>query len=114
LRGRVPIHMGQGAGLPSYVIGQAGGAEQVTLTQNTIPAHTHSLTGSGAAASATIPTNQIVAQTNKNLYRAGPAGVPTAAAAVGLTGGSQPHDNVQPFLCLNFIISLYGIYPSRP
>jgi microcystin-dependent protein len=106
LRGRIPMHMGNG-----FILAETGGAEQVTLTVNQIPIHTHALLGTDAAASSTDPTSHVPGKPDKNLYRAGPAAVPMAAQAIGPAGGSQPHDNFQPYLCVDFIISLFGIFP---
>ncbi|HKP03560.1 MAG TPA: tail fiber protein [Chthoniobacterales bacterium] len=106
LRGRLPIHQGNG-----FVLAQTGGTEEVTLTVQQIPSHTHALLASSAAANSTAATNMVPAKPDKNLYRPGPANVPMAAQAVGPAGGSQPHTNFQPYLCINFIISLFGIFP---
>jgi microcystin-dependent protein len=114
LRGRIPIHMGQGT-VSSFVIGQNGGSESVTLTTNSLPVHPHSFNGTTSTASATSPANAVVASpTTIDLYR--PATAPNTnlnASALSQTGGSQPHDNTQPFLCVSFIISLFGIFPSQ-
>jgi microcystin-dependent protein len=107
LRGRLPIHQGNG-----FVLAQTGGVESVTLTVQQIPAHTHPLLATSAAASTTDPTKHVTGKADKNLYRAGPATVAMAPQAIGLTGGSQPHDNFQPYLCIDFIISLFGIFPT--
>jgi microcystin-dependent protein len=115
LRGRAPIHMGTGPGLSGRVIGESFGVESVTLTTNTLPQHSHSFAGSTATASATSPQNQVVAAPSTiDLYR--PATVPSAAlnpAALASAGGSQPHDNMQPYQCVNFIIALEGIFPTQ-
>lgn len=114
LQGRAPAHMGQGPGISQdYGIGQAGGAESVTLTSQQTPVHTHALTATTAAGtSATPQTNLLAAGEGNRLYlAAGPDGQ-TAANAVGPAGGSQPHDNLPPFIVINYIISLYGVYPS--
>lgn len=115
LRGRIPIHMGAGSGLSSRTIGELSGVETVTLTQNQIPIHSHSFMGTSSTASATSPSNNVVASpTAIDLYR--PTAVPAAtmaANALGVQGGTQPHDNEQPFLCVSFIISLFGIYPTQ-
>ena len=120
-RGRVPISMGQGLGLSYYVIGQQAGTETVTLLNSEIPAHNHLLSVSSASATASDPTNAIPAQINTGTPRApnyiaayGTAATGTAAAtALSITGGSQPHSNIQPYLTINFIIALVGVYPSR-
>lgn len=109
LRGRIPIHQGNG-----LILAETGGAEQVTLTVNQIPAHAHAFMGTGSTASANSPASSVAASpTNIDLYR--PAAALAAAMAantVGPVGGSQPHDNMQPYLCVSFIISLFGIFPS--
>ncbi|GAB4109775.1 MAG: tail fiber protein [Roseiflexaceae bacterium] len=109
LRGRLPIHQGGG-----YVLAETGGVEEVTLTVNQIPNHQHAFIGSTNNATSNTPANQVVgALTSFDLYR--PAATPNTAmavASVGSVGGSQPHSNMQPYLCVNFIISLFGIYPS--
>jgi microcystin-dependent protein len=115
LRGRLPIHMGTGAGLSSRVIGQNGGTESVTLTVNQLPGHAHAFLGSANSASALSPAGAVAASpTNIDLYR--PGSTPDqvmASNAIGPVGGSQPHDNLQPFLCISFIISLYGVFPTQ-
>lgn len=115
LRGRLPVHMGQGGGLSSRIIGETGGTESVTLTMTQIPAHTHALLGSSSLASELSPAGTVIASpTNIDLYRPGSAPVSALAAnAISPAGGSQPHDNIQPFLCISFIISLFGIFPSQ-
>lgn len=115
LRGRVPIHAGQGPGLTPRSVGQAGGSEQVTLSPANLPSHTHPPHGADDTSVTTDPAGRVLGHPTTNTYRAPYGGPATgmAAASVGPTGGSQPHDNVAPSLVLNFIICLYGIYPSR-
>jgi microcystin-dependent protein len=113
LRGRVPIHMGQGAGGSNYVIGQKAGSETVTLTVVQIPAHAHVPNANSNHGTATTPTGNVWAgSADFSQYAAGSTGN-MAAGAVNLTGGSQPHDNRLPYLSINFIISLFGIFPSQ-
>jgi microcystin-dependent protein len=112
LRGRLPIHMGQGPGLGNYIIGQSGGTESVTLTSNQIPAHNHLLMVSGTAASASSPQGNMLANATSNLYLRDTPSDNMNNASVGVSGGNQPHENMMPYLCVSFIISLYGIYPS--
>jgi len=109
LRGRVPIHMGNG-----FVLAETGGVEDVTLTVNQIPAHTHPLLASASAVGLqTNPTNNLLAQsTQARLYIDDVPNVSLAAQVGGPVGGSQPHTNFQPYLCVDFIISLFGIFPS--
>jgi microcystin-dependent protein len=108
LRGRLPVHMGNG-----FVLAQSGGQEQVTLTVNQIPAHSHAYNASTAIATQGSVAGNMPAQSNSiTLYRAGAGASPMAAQALTSTGGSQPHANFQPYLCIDFIISLFGIFPS--
>jgi microcystin-dependent protein len=109
LRSRVPTHMGQGPGLSSYALGQTGGSESTTLTVNQMPAHTHTV----EAASTFTSKNP------SNRYPAGGGAYGDTGdtamntTVVGTTGGSQPHENLQPYLTLNTCIALQGIFPSR-
>jgi microcystin-dependent protein len=114
LRGRLPVHMGQGRGLSNLVLGETGGLESVTLTPSQVPSHTHALTGSTSAATSTSPTNAVWGAWSDGQYATAPTdGARLAADALTPVGGSQPHENMPPFLVVNFIISLYGIYPSQ-
>jgi microcystin-dependent protein len=110
LQSRIPIHMGTGGGA-TYLLAETGGAEAVTLTVQQIPNHTHPMTVVGQAGSTSNPDAAMLA-TGVTIYRPAPANAPMAAQSIGAQGGSQPHDNMQPFLCVNFIISLFGIFPS--
>jgi len=116
LRGRVPIHKGQGPGLSPRVIGQRFGSEAVTLTGQEMPNHTHSLNAASGDGTSNNPADNVLgASTNTvQIYNsANTAPVSMNAAAVKTTGGSQAHSNLMPTQCVNFIIALYGIYPSR-
>ncbi len=124
LRSRAPLGYGQGPGLSNYVIGQVGGTETVALLQTQIPQHTHTLAGDttiAATSNASTPAagNSLGAGIGApsfaiNIYgTAGGATAPQAAATIGNFGGSQGHENRQPFLVLNWIIALNGIFPSR-
>ncbi len=114
LRGRVPIQPGQGPGLSDRNIGEVGGTESITLTAAQIPSHTHAIGASAANGSADSPAGRVLARATGAIpqYGATP-NVDLAATAVGSTGGGQPHNNLQPYLTLNYIIALQGIYPSR-
>lgn len=113
LRGRVPIHWGQGPGLTPIQLGQSGGAESVTLTISNMPAHNHSLSGS-AGNGAPIPTGHVLGSPDANIYDAkNPPTLALNAASIGTVGGSQPFSIAQPYLALSWIIALQGIYPSR-
>ena len=109
LRGRIPIHQGNG-----FILAETGGAEEITLTVNQIPAHTHPLLAAVTAGTSSNPGNNLVAQTDGTIftYIADPPSVNMNPQAVGPVGGSQPHTNFQPYLCVDFIISLFGIFPS--
>jgi microcystin-dependent protein len=113
LQSRVPIHLGTGPDGTTYQLAEAAGTESVTLSTQQIPVHTHALIGSTAAATTQDPTNNILAATQASVYYnlADNKGA-MAGAAIAPDGGSQPHENCQPFLCVNFIISLFGIFPS--
>lgn len=108
LRGRLPIHQGNG-----FILAETGGAEEITLTVGQMPAHNHALIGTRSLADDSNPTNTLLAQaTTFDPYEANPPSSPMAAQAINSVGGSQPHTNFQPYLCVDFIISLFGIFPS--
>ena len=114
MQGRLPVGTGQGSGLQNYLLGQSGGVEEVTLTINQIPNHTHGLQVTGNIAGQTSPGNNIYGQSAQaQMFYDGNPNVNMAATAVQPTGGSQPHENFQPYLCVDFIISLFGIFPSQ-
>jgi microcystin-dependent protein len=114
LRGRLPIHMGQGPGLSNRIIGEQGGTEVEALTVSQMPIHTHAaVLSSGAGSEASPAGNVLAASPNVRLYRPGAPTVSLHPGTVAPIGGSQPHDNTMPFLCVNFIISLFGIFPSQ-
>jgi microcystin-dependent protein len=107
LRSRIPIHQGNG-----FILAETGGAEQITLTVNQIAAHSHPLIATTSASNQSSPSNNIVAQsTAADLYIEDTTTASLATAAITPVGGSQPHTNFQPYLCINFIISLFGIFP---
>jgi microcystin-dependent protein len=114
LQSRIPIHQGTGGGA-TYVIGQAGGLEQVTIGANQYPQHTHSLQATSSTAGSSAPANSVVGSGSK-IY-GGPTALPVTplnASMVGPSnGGNGPHGNIQPYLVLNWIISLYGVFPSQ-
>jgi microcystin-dependent protein len=114
LASRVPIHMGTGPDGTTYQIGEMAGTEQETLTVQQIPSHTHPFTVSGNTTADTNPTGTVLGQsTQATLYIDDVPNTSLAAGAVGISGGSQPHENCQPFLCINYIISLFGVFPSQ-
>jgi microcystin-dependent protein len=109
LQSRIPVHVGQG-----FVLGQAAGEEVVTLTTQQMPAHTHGVIATTASGTQSSPArNTLAASATVALYNGNPPSTALAAPAVQNAGGSQPHDNMQPFLVLNFIIALNGVFPSQ-
>jgi microcystin-dependent protein len=114
LRGRIPIHAGHGPGLSERRLGAKGGAEKVTLTVNQMPSHSHPLSASTDAATLPNPSGAVLATSNViELYSGDPADSNLNANAVTSVGGSRSHTNEMPFLCVHFIVALFGIYPSR-
>jgi microcystin-dependent protein len=108
LRGRIPIHQGN-----NFTLAQNGGVESVTLTVNQIPSHSHPLLASAGPGNLSTPQNNVTAASSSvQIYIEDSTDSNMNAAAVGGIGGSQPHSNLQPYLCINFIISLFGLYPS--
>jgi microcystin-dependent protein len=123
MRGRVPVHQGQGGGLSNYTLAQTGGAESVTLNMQQIPQHNHFALSNNAQGSASTPSaNTILSSQNIGTgantpsgfaaYAAGTA-VTLPASTVQNTGGNQPHDNIMPILTLNYCISLFGVFPTQ-
>jgi len=114
LRGRIPIHAGQGPGLTDRRLGTKAGQENVTVTTQQLPSHTHQLQADSGAANEHIVTGNVLAQAPSSIYIDGGSPDATMAAnAISNTGGSGSHTNIQPFLCVHFIVALFGIYPSR-
>jgi len=114
LRGRIPLHQGQGPGLSSRKLGSKGGAEQVTLTTNQLANHTHDWNANKAPATTSAPQGKVTADaTPGRVYEPQNQNTDLASDTIANTGGSQPHTNLMPTLCVNFIVALVGIYPSR-
>lgn len=111
LRGRVPVHPGQGPGLANRTLGESSGNENVTLQTEQIPAHGHLFRATTTSANSRIPTGRILAA-GPNAYGNG-ADTQLSNNVVRNTGGGQPHNNMQPWLGVNYIIALEGIFPSR-
>lgn len=108
LQSRVPIHQGNG-----FILAETGGAEEITLTVNQIPAHSHPFLATLNPGATTNPQPNLTANSpNVGLYIEDVPTVNMSAQAISAVGGSQPHTNLQPYLCINFIISLFGIFPS--
>ena len=116
LRGRIPIHQGTGAGLGTYVQGQIAGTENVTLLTMQLPSHNHLLNaGVAGGTPSSSPINNTLGGGELDAYVAS-ALVPAVLDASSIPpggGGNQPHNNIQPYLCVNFVISLFGVFPSR-
>ena len=114
LRGRVPIHQGDGRGLTPRRIGNAGGAATVSLTTDELSTHTHPFQASTVDGGSRTPANTVVSHTAEgNFYATTAPSVDMDSKAVEGTGGGQPHLNLMPYLAINFIIALTGTYPSR-
>lgn len=107
LRGRIPLHQGNG-----FILAETGGAEEITLTVQQIPAHSHPLLASSGNASDNNPNNNVLATPTSDIYITSSPFANMSPSSISSVGGSQPHTNFQPYLCINFIISLYGIFPS--
>ncbi len=113
LRGRVPIHQGQGPGLSNHVIGELAGTENVTINSQQLPIHSHTVQISSNTGTTGTPSAGVtLGVADVDLYIAEAPAVNMNAGSIGSVGGSQPHSNIQPYLAVNFIISLFGIFPS--
>jgi microcystin-dependent protein len=108
LQSRIPFHVGNG-----LVLGQISGSETVTLNTTQIPAHTHTLSANSGSGSQASPGSGVWAASVLDEYSTAANSHTMAPSTFGATGGGQPHDNVPPFLVINFIIALYGIYPTQ-
>lgn len=114
LRGRIPLHAGQAPGLTARRLGEKAGVESVTLATAQLPIHAHQLRASGDVAGHTNAQGNLLARSsNIDLYSGDAPDASLAPAAIGSTGGSQSHTNMMPYLCVNFIVALFGVYPSR-
>ena len=113
LQSRIPIHMGKGPDGTTYQLAEMAGTESVTLTTQQIPVHAHPFVAASTAGNAVTPIGNLPANsTSVKPYISEPTDGNFNASAISIDGGSQPHENCQPFLCINYIISLFGIYPS--
>jgi microcystin-dependent protein len=118
LRGRAPMSTGQLPGGQYYIEGQASGVEDVTLIQGQLPMHNHLFLANGALGDAASPLANYLAGARSGAvsvatYAAPGATVPLAPDMLGMTGGAQPHDNMQPYLVMNYCIALQGVFPAR-
>jgi len=108
LRGRLPVHQGNG-----FNLAETGGVEEVTLTVQQLPSHSHPLLGSTNTASSPTPTNSVIGKSAQlDAFIVTTPGTPMLNTAITPVGGTLPHTNMQPYLCVDFIISLFGIFPS--
>lgn len=109
LRGRIPVHQGNG-----FILAETGGVEDITITISQIPSHSHVFMGAGSVANDPNPAGNVVGESLvASLYQSAAPNAPMATDSLAAVGGSQPHSNFQPYLCINFIISLFGIFPSQ-
>lgn len=107
LRSRIPVHAGN-----TYILAETGGAEEITLTTSQIPSHQHVQLAASVPATHTTPNGRVLARPDTDMYASATPTTLLAAVAMAPNGGSQSHTNLQPGLCINFIISLFGIFPS--
>ncbi len=114
LRGRLPINQGQGPGLSNYTLGQLAGTESVTLLTMQIPSHSHVVNAASGGTRNANPSGSLLGSGEADIYTHDSANpVPLSTNLIASSGGNQPHENMQPFLCVNFIIALEGVFPSR-
>lgn len=113
LRGRVPVHQGQGPGLSNRNIGEMAGTETVTLISSQMPQHNHTMAANSNPGDSASPTNNFFAASAASIYSNTAPNSPMNAQSTGLSGGNQPHNNMLPFQAITFIIALEGIFPSR-
>lgn len=113
LQSRIPIHQGQGPGLTSRTLAEMAGVETVTLTTQQMPVHNHALIASTNVGGSSNPQGQLLAAgTNVQFFRVIAPNANMAPNIISPAGGSQPHENLMPYLCINYIISMFGIFPQ--
>ena len=114
ITGRTMVHQGQGPALTNRVIGESGGAETVTLTTLQMPVHNHPVAANTGSEKSASPTNKIAGNATASVYATATAdSIALAAGTVGTSGGSQPHNNLQPYLASKCCIALFGVFPSQ-
>lgn len=113
LRGRIPLHQGTGPGLSPRRLGSKGGTEKETLTTNQLASHSHDWNANTANSTVAAPQGKVLAGGTPRLFNPVDQNTDLASSTIANTGGTQPHSNLMPTLCVNFIIALVGIYPSR-
>lgn len=111
LQSRVPMHQGTNAG-QTFTLAEMAGVEEVTLTIQQIPIHTHALLGSTTIANTQTPGGNVAAAGSGQIYTSNESLTVMNAQSISPIGGSQPHTNIQPYLCISFIISLFGVFPA--
>lgn len=117
MQGSFPVQPGQGPGLSQYDLGESGGSANVTLLASQLPPHTHTMSAQDATGTATSPTGNFLAQLPlrpEDLYGSSATPTAMATAAIAVNGASTPHNNLPPFLAMNYCIALQGIFPQRP
>jgi microcystin-dependent protein len=112
LRSRIPVHQGTYQGTP-YVMGQQSGVESVTISASQYPAHTHNFVANTSGTGVNTPGTNTVGGNVKMFRNQAPATLMSSAMIGSSGGGNQPHSNLQPYLCLNWVISLFGVFPSQ-
>lgn len=113
MRGRIPLHAGSGPGLTPRRLGAKFGTENETLTVNQLPSHSHNWQASTDAANTRDTAGNVLAQSIPDIYNTRRSPINLNTSSVSNVGGSRSHTNLMPFLCINFIVALFGIYPSR-
>ena len=115
LQSCVPMHWGPGPGLTARVLGQTVGAPSTTLAVSNLPAHSHAIMASSAAATTRTPASGSLATNGRNqeIYTTGIPATPMLASSIGSSGNGQAFSNLQPFVCISFIIATVGVFPSR-
>jgi microcystin-dependent protein len=114
LQSRVPVHAGTGGDGITYQLGEEVGVESVTLTTNTTPIHTHAMLATTDAGASSAPASNVLANCpSLKLFTGSAPGAALHAQTITNTGGNQPHTNIQPYLAITFIISLFGVFPSQ-
>jgi microcystin-dependent protein len=117
MQGNASMHPGQGPGLSLHDLGETGGSETVTLLESEIPSHPHNLMATAVTGTQSLPTSNSISRVSGATPYLAPAGAPLVSfsgQAVTPTGGDQPHNNMQPYLTLNYCIALQGVFPARP
>lgn len=115
LQGRVPMHMGSGPGLSAYLLAEAAGVESVSLSIQQLPLHTHAVGASTAPGTSASPIGTVLADSGSGsaqYTQATTSLITQPTQTLGVVGGNQPHENMQPYLAVNYIISLFGVFPS--